>query len=659
MKTLRSLIVPLILLVALGAAIGTGAFLARWIETKSTRAVKDELAVSGIDWAQVRSDGLLVVLEGQAPSEIDRFNALEAAGRVVATGRIVDRLNVAPKTPPAPPRFEAELLRAGNRVSVIGLVPSAEERRTLLKRLRAVIGEDGLMTDLVEIAEAAPPEGWTPALETALAMVGTLPQAKISVTPGRVVVHGTAESATARQALEARLGQLARPGVALDLDIGAPRPVLSPYALRVSRHGDGKLHLDTCTATDDASRQRILAAARKAGLAGPFACTLALGAPTTRWPEAAAAAIEAIAALGGDRVSIVDVDVTLVAPAGHDEAAFTDVVDRLRKRLPPIFSLKAELPPPPRPQTLAEKARIPRFVVTRSPENIVQLRGLMRDALTARAATALAAARFPGSELHSNIEETPTLPEGWSERVIAGIEALGLLHHGALVIEGDRMRISGASGDKGAQEAITRLLLARLGSGARFDLAVNFDPALVPKPEKWDGARCVSTINAILAKKQITFDPGSAVIDRESLPVIDRIAEVMDKCSDVKMEVGGHTDSQGRESMNLALSQARAQAVIDALLAREVLTTNLVARGYGESRPIADNKTEEGRRRNRRIEFRLLEPVDTEDRAEEAERTGEAAEAEKASASAVQESADGASGAAAGETAAASAAISE
>ncbi len=620
MKPLRSLIVPLVLLVALGTAVGTGVFLARWIEAKSTGAVKNELAISGIDWAQVRSDGLRVILEGEAPSEIDRFNALEAAGRVVAAGRIVDRLKVAPKAPPAPPRFEAELLRAGKRISVIGLVPSAEERRALLKRLRAIIGPDGLMTDLVEVAEAPRPDDWNPALETALAVIGVLEQAKIAVAPGKVTVHGAAESAAARETLEKRLRRLARPGITLDLDIGAPRPVLAPYTLRVSRHGDGKLHLDTCAAPDEASRRQILAAAGKAGLAGPLSCTLALGAPTTRWPEAAAAAFDAIAALGGDRVSIVDVDVTLVAPAGHDEAAFTDVVDRLRKRLPPVFSLKAELPPPPRPKTPAEKARTPRFVVTRSPENIVQLRGLMSDELTARAATALAAARFPGSEIHSNIEEDPDLPEGWSERVIAGIEALGLLHHGALVVEGGEMTISGASGDKGTREAATRLLLARLGSGARFDLAIGFDPALVPKPEKWDGARCVKAINAILAKKQITFDPGSAVIDRESLPVIDKIAEIMDKCSDVKMEVGGHTDSQGRESMNLALSQARAQAVIDALLAREVLTTNLVARGYGESRPIADNRTEEGRRKNRRIEFRLLEA----EKAEEAPQAGAA-----------------------------------
>jgi OOP family OmpA-OmpF porin len=58
--------------------------------------------------------------------------------------------------------------------------------------------------------------------------------------------------------------------------------------------------------------------------------------------------------------------------------------------------------------------------------------------------------------------------------------------------------------------------------------------------------------------------------------------------------------------MNLGLSQSRADAVLNGLLAREVLVSNLTAQGYGESQPIADNDTEEGRERNRRIEFRLL-----------------------------------------------------
>ena len=60
--------------------------------------------------------------------------------------------------------------------------------------------------------------------------------------------------------------------------------------------------------------------------------------------------------------------------------------------------------------------------------------------------------------------------------------------------------------------------------------------------------------------------------------------------------------------MNLELSQDRAQSVLNELRARRVLTANFTAKGYGETKPIADNKTEDGREANRRIEFRLIRP---------------------------------------------------
>ena len=72
------------------------------------------------------------------------------------------------------------------------------------------------------------------------------------------------------------------------------------------------------------------------------------------------------------------------------------------------------------------------------------------------------------------------------------------------------------------------------------------------------------------------------------------------------MEIGGHTDDVGNESDNLSLSQQRADAVLDHLTNAGVDRDALEAMGYGESRPRADNATEDGRARNRRTEFRIL-----------------------------------------------------
>jgi OOP family OmpA-OmpF porin len=89
---------------------------------------------------------------------------------------------------------------------------------------------------------------------------------------------------------------------------------------------------------------------------------------------------------------------------------------------------------------------------------------------------------------------------------------------------------------------------------------------------------------------------------------MDKIAELLKVCGDIRLEIQGHTDSQGREEMNLVLSQSRAQSVLNELRARRVLTSSFSAKGYGESLPLQDNDTEEGREANRRIEFRLIRP---------------------------------------------------
>ncbi len=72
------------------------------------------------------------------------------------------------------------------------------------------------------------------------------------------------------------------------------------------------------------------------------------------------------------------------------------------------------------------------------------------------------------------------------------------------------------------------------------------------------------------------------------------------------MEISGHTDSDGSEMYNLRLSQARAQAVVDYLVSRGISPSRLIAKGYGESRPVAPNDTPENKQKNRRTELKIL-----------------------------------------------------
>jgi OOP family OmpA-OmpF porin len=100
-----------------------------------------------------------------------------------------------------------------------------------------------------------------------------------------------------------------------------------------------------------------------------------------------------------------------------------------------------------------------------------------------------------------------------------------------------------------------------------------------------------------------TFAPGSATLSDETVAVLDEAAIVLVANPSTRFVVAGHTDSEGDEEANLRLSDERARSVVEYLVAAGVAPDRLEARGFGESQPVADNGTAEGRAANRRIEF--------------------------------------------------------
>jgi outer membrane protein OmpA-like peptidoglycan-associated protein len=106
----------------------------------------------------------------------------------------------------------------------------------------------------------------------------------------------------------------------------------------------------------------------------------------------------------------------------------------------------------------------------------------------------------------------------------------------------------------------------------------------------------------------INFKTASAQILPGSYAILDRAVKVLQDYPDVHLEISGHTDSKGRASYNLSLSQHRADAVKMYFVSRGISASRLTSIGYGEDRPIGDNSTASGRASNRRTEFRLINP---------------------------------------------------
>jgi outer membrane protein OmpA-like peptidoglycan-associated protein len=102
---------------------------------------------------------------------------------------------------------------------------------------------------------------------------------------------------------------------------------------------------------------------------------------------------------------------------------------------------------------------------------------------------------------------------------------------------------------------------------------------------------------------QINFDTGKATIKADSFPQLDQVAAALKSAPELTLEVGGHTDNVGTPETNQALSDARAKSVMKYLTDKGATPARLSARGYGQTKPVADNRTEAGRAQNRRVEL--------------------------------------------------------
>ena len=112
----------------------------------------------------------------------------------------------------------------------------------------------------------------------------------------------------------------------------------------------------------------------------------------------------------------------------------------------------------------------------------------------------------------------------------------------------------------------------------------------------------------VLASSEIEFETESAELKGSSKKVLDEVGGLLSDWPEAEVEIAGHTDSSGEEAYNQALSEKRAEAVKAYLLENfpKLRKKNLKTVGYGEKRPEASNGTAEGRRTNRRVEFRIL-----------------------------------------------------
>lgn len=250
---------------------------------------------------------------------------------------------------------------------------------------------------------------------------------------------------------------------------------------------------------------------------------------------------------------------------------------------------------PVEPPAEPKVAAVPRnfvFDVKKSTDGKLEFAGSVA-AEADRSALATAAGTKPPAALAVG----PGLPSDFSESAAAGTRALAMLNDGELGLDGQTWVLSGrAESDVARQSAIGEL--ASLPAAKDWQVDVSLLPGLEV---------CQNKVAALAARNDIRFESGGAKLLKESLTALDELASDLAACKEATVNVEGHTDADGDADANLALSVARAEAVVDALILRGIAPERLYAVGYGESLPIASNETRAGKQANRRIAFSITD----------------------------------------------------
>lgn len=113
-------------------------------------------------------------------------------------------------------------------------------------------------------------------------------------------------------------------------------------------------------------------------------------------------------------------------------------------------------------------------------------------------------------------------------------------------------------------------------------------------------------VNASIVLNNIFFETNKFDLDPKSQAELDKVIQLLSDNPTIKIEISGHTDNVGKPGDNLTLSNNRARSVVNYLISKRINSQRLVAKGYGETKPVADNKTDEGRAKNRRTELKVI-----------------------------------------------------
>jgi len=518
-------------------------------------------------------------------------------------------------TPPLAKPFIFAAASGPGSVRLAGVAPSPASRDAIAA-IAANLFPGSKVDNALTIASGAPSGDFESAVRFALASIAKLDNGRATLTDSRLSISGKARAPGALEAFDKASASLAPGFTVANRDI-VPATV-RPFVF-TAEGAPGKLTLSGF-APSAASRDAIAAAAAKLfpGVTIENGLLIANGAPKGDFDGAATFALAQLANLDNAKAVLSDSGLVITGKArapGEIEA-----LDKAAAGLGSGFTFSDRVAPVAvHPFT---------FDVIKGPDG-VHLTGSVPDAATRRAIDAAAAAIAGGRPVIDDTVIASGVPTGvdFGSSIRFALARLADLVNGEAKLTDADLSFRGVAPDAATGDRL-QAALAALPPGLRLALNAIQRPAPPAAPAApvanvdWekvatdaataasagpqlDATGCDAGFKDILNGATVEFDTDQATISPTSYALIVKLAGIALRCQVPQIEISGHTDNTGDDTVNVPLSQARAEAVANVLVKAGVPVSRLSAVGYGAAKPIAPNDTEEGRAKNRRIEFEV------------------------------------------------------
>lgn len=623
------------------------------VEEDLWRRVNSAMGQAELAWPKLTFEGRDLLIAGKADGDDEPGQAVRIANAIYGVRVVEVKADLLPKVEP----YTWSAVLKDDAVTLAGHVPSEKARKAIVSAARSAFPR-GKVEDRMELARGNPAlSDWQPAYQFAFKQLALLKGGKAALSDLTLSLDGEARNSAAYRDVKTALTTGLK-GVTLGTD-GVIPPVIEPYSWKAKLSGNEAIL--SGYVPNDKLRAELLASAQRAFGKTPVVDRMEPGSGAPKeWLKAVSLAIDQLATLQEGSSELKATEISLSGTASDDDIAAATrkaFIGKMPKGYVTTEAIKGLRPAMPliNPYTTRIEATTAGIEVA----GYVPSEGA-RDAVLKAVQS-----RFPGRKVSDKLQLGTGEPSGFDTCLLAAVGGLNKVGNGSVQLTGKTVELSGVTEDETLAMTLPGEVRNAARGVCDTKVLVRYDDSNKRKAAEDAAARAKSEIEAAErarrdadaaarsaaeaearrlaseadAKRQaadaeaqrislaeqakrneaasaceramrstaspgvIQFERASDVLLRDSRPVLRKLVEVAKTCENSIIEVQGHTDAEGVPDRNQPLSERRAKAVLDFLVDAGVPADRITAVGYGDTQPVADNTTAEGRAKNRRIEF--------------------------------------------------------